>query len=196
MRPFLILLSLVIWTCDLHAQNEYGCGVVQFKKLTSIYDKHAVTDSDFAITVKLVKQLEKLRCGDYTGKKNGSEYVMGTRTQLFGDICLKKDDTTSVSEYINYLNRQHGSADENLSYQFERIFEKHPEFVLSKIGNNKYLLDHLVRGFWNNHYSKHLTTKNYKQIFFEYYSQLKEDYPQYKKQVDYLLHSIYLEVKR
>lgn len=191
----MIFLSLVIWTIGLHAQSEYGCGVSQFKKLTSIYHEQAVTDSDFTITVKLVKQLEKLRCEDYKGKKNGSEYVMGTRTQLFGDICLKKDNNTSVSEYINYLNRQQGSAEENLSYQFERIFEKHQEFVLSKIGNNKYLLNHLVWGFCNNHYSKHLTAKNYRQIFFEYYPQLKTDYSQYKKQIDYLLHSIYLEVK-
>ncbi|HTD40414.1 MAG TPA: hypothetical protein VK671_07335, partial [Mucilaginibacter sp.] len=132
---------------------------------------------------------------DYTGKKNGAEYAIATRTGLFGEICLKKNDEEAIHQYINYLNRQHGSAEEELSFVFERLFQKQARSVLSQVGNDKYSLDHLVWGFLNNHYSSALTTKNYKKIFFEISPKIKEIYPKYKKSIDYLLQQIYGELK-
>jgi len=160
------------------------------------------------IAVQLLKKLEQDKCSDYI-EKNGS--VIAGRTYLFGEICLKKNNEEAVSQYINYLNRQHGSAEEELSYALGRLFQKQPKSVLLQVRDNKYLLDHLVWGFLNNHYyspgnidklhkkskpvTPQLNINNYKKIFFDVNPQIKELYPEHKKQLDYLLHSIYLELK-
>jgi hypothetical protein len=212
LKTLFIFFALSLFVSNLRAQNAYGCGIPQFKKLTSISKKDSINDSDLVIAVQLVKKLEEERCTDYTGRKNGEEYVITTRTGLFGKICLKKNDEKAVSQYIDYLNRQRGSAEEELSYVFERLFQRQAKSVLLKVDGDKYLLDHLVWGFLNNHYynSKdidkvrggsntippQLNVNNYKKIFFGLSPQVKGIYPEYKKSIDYLLSQIYAELKK
>ena len=168
--------------------------MIQFKELTTISKKDSITDKDLDIAVQLLKKLEKDKCSDYIGKKNGNEYVISGRTYLFGQICLKTNSQSAVKEYINYLKREHGSAEEELGYLFEKIFIQQPEYVLLMTENNENLLNQLAWGFLNNHYGQ-LTAKNYKKMFFEINPKVKRIYPKYKKSVDYLLHEIYEEIK-
>jgi len=194
-RPILSLFAFFLCTTDLHAQ--IGCDVVQFKSLTAISKKDSIADKDFAVAVKLVKELERDKCTDYTGKKNGQDYVIATLTSLFGEICLRKNDQSAVQAYINYMKRNDGSADEQIALSFERIFQKQPQYVLSEIGYDEKLLNQLEWGFVNNHSENpHLTTKNYMEVFFKVNPKIKSIYPVHKKQIDYLLHIIYLELKR
>ena len=147
----------------------------------------------------------------YVQKRNGQEYVETGLTYLFGQLCLITNSYKSVQEYIEYLNRHSGSAEEQRSFSFEYLFKQNPKRILSLIKSNKELLDHLVWGFMNNRsygvndpyqkdpnktftvYDKEpkrvLTTRTYKEIFYKTYPTLKNDNV-YSKQIDYLLTEI------
>jgi hypothetical protein len=194
LKPLFILFALSLFMFGLHAQNDYGCGIGQFKRLSYISKKDSVSDSDLKAAVQCVEILEKRRCEDYTGKKKGVEYVIATCTSLFGDICLKKNDFKSVRAYIKYMNREHGSAEEQISFSFEKLFVQRPEDVLSLISDNKDLLNQLEWGFVNNHYGN-LSSKNYKAVFYHLNPELRIIYPKYKRSVDYLLKGIGEQIK-
>jgi len=205
MRKSILIILCFLPFSSLHAQT--GCDVSQFKALTIISEENSISDTELETAVRLLKKLEHDKCSDYV-TKNGT--VIADRTHLFGEICLKKNDKKSVYEYVDYLKRQRGSAEEELSFVFERLFQRQPKTVLLEVGDDKYLLDHLTWGFLNNHYyspkdserikkksgsvAQQLNRNNYKKIFFEQNPQIKELYPGHKKQIDYLLHSIYLEL--
>jgi hypothetical protein len=191
-KSLALLFILSLYALVPYAQNDYNCGHPQFKKLIVIARKDSITDSDILVAVKLVKELEKTKCSDYTGKKNGQDSVIATRTGLFGEICLKKNDHKAVDEYIKYMKREHGSAEEQLSFYFEKIFVKRSADALALIGNNTDLLNSLEWGFVNN---EHFTSKNLGTKFFEIIPTAKELYPQYKKQIDYLIKEITEEEK-
>lgn len=186
-KPSILLVTLSLYAIVLYAQNDYNCGRPQFKKLITIARKDSITDSDIFIAVKLVKELEKTRCSDYTGKKNGQAYVIATRTGLFGEICIKKNNYNAVNEYIKYMKREHGSAEEQLSFSFEKIFVERPADVLSLIGNDADLLNSLEWGFVNN---ESFTSKNCRTRFFQVAPAAKVLYPKYKTQIDYLIKEI------
>jgi len=144
------------------------------------------------IAVQLLKKLERDKCSDYIGK-NGS--VITGRTYLFARICIVRNSQKSVEEYIKYLKRQHSSAEEQLSFSFEEIFVQRPEDVLSLIKNDHDLLNQLGWGFVNNHSGLDLTAKNCKKVFFQVNPKVKEIYPKYKKEIDYLINDIAGELK-
>lgn len=189
MKPLIILTIGWFATLNVSAQN---CDPGTFRKLEILSRKGLVTDSEFMTALTLVKSLEKNDCVDYVKKKNGEEYVESGRTSLFGDICLKNNSLNAIQEYINYMKRHHGSAEEQISFSFEKLFARQPEFVLSIVGYNKDLLNQLEWGFVNNH---SLTSKNYKTVFFDINPEVKTTYPRYKKAIDYLLTEIGAEIK-
>ncbi|MEP6610586.1 MAG: hypothetical protein ABJA76_01830 [Mucilaginibacter sp.] len=187
--PFLFALLLFI-TANTFAQN---CDPAKFRKLETFSLKQAVTDSEFTIALRLVKNLDRNKCSDYIKKRNGQEYVAAVLTELFGKICLKNNSLNAVKEYINYEKRHHGSAEEQLSFSLEELFARQPEYVLSTIGYDKYLLNSLVWGFLNNHYP--LSIKTYRMKFYSLNPTIKSIYPQFKKSIDYLIEQIGLELK-
>jgi hypothetical protein len=189
MKPLIITTILLLSTFSVFAQN---CDPGKFRKLEILTRKEVVTDSEFTKALALVKSLEKNDCVDYVKKRNGEEYIESGRTSLFGDICLKNNSLNAVQEYINYIKRHSGSAEEQISFSFEKLFAKQPGYVLSIVGYNKDLLNLLEWGFVNNH---GLTSKNYKIVFFSINSELKIIYPKYKKAIDYLLREIGEDVK-
>ena len=191
LRPILILLFFLLCFSALHAQT--GCDINQFKALTIISKKDSLTDMDLDISVQLLKKLERNKCSDYIGKKNGREYVISGRTYLFGEICLRRNNYNAVKEYINYMKRNSGSAEEQISFSFERIFAKRPEDVFTIIGFDKKLLDDIVWGFLNNESA--LTNRNYKKRFYQAIPQAEGFHMKYKKQIDYLLAEISAELK-
>ncbi len=105
---------------------------------------------------------------------------------MFGKICLHSDGPGAVDEYIKFMKRQKGSADEEISFCFEPLFAKWPGYVLSRIANDKFLLDQLDWGFVNNHFHG-LTPRNCRASLYNLNPKIKELYPKYKKQIDYLL---------
>jgi len=189
MKSLIISTILLLSTFRISAQN---CHPGTFRKLEILSRKELVTDSEFTKALALVKSLEKGNCVDYVKKRNGEEYVESGRTSLFGDVCLKNNSLTAVREYVNYMKRHNGSAEEEIGLSFEKLFAKHPEYVLSLVGYNKDLLNQLEWGFVNNN---GFTSKNYRAVFFSINPEIKIVYPKYKKAIDYLLNEIGEEAK-
>ncbi|MCO5945332.1 hypothetical protein [Mucilaginibacter flavidus] len=209
MKQIILFALLVVIAANTFAQN---CDPAKFRKLETLSRKQVVTDSEFTIVLRLVKNLDRNKCSDYIKKRNGQEYVVAVLTELFGKICLKNNSLNAVKEYVNYVKRHHGSAEEQLSFSFEELFVRQPEYVLSTIGYDEYLLNSLVWGFVNNHYytsddqkkvtkntdgkvKPQLNTTNYKEVFYKTNPGIKDIYPKHKKSIDYLLSQIRLVLK-
>jgi hypothetical protein len=209
MKQIILFAILFLTAGYLSAQH---CDPAKFRKLELLSRKQTVTDSEFTNALRLVKNLDRNKCSDYIKKRKGEKYVEASLTGLFGKICLKNNSLNAVKEYINYEKRHHGSAEEQLSFSLEELFTRQPEYVLSTIGHDEYLLNSLEWGFVNNHYytnedqekirkntdakvKPQLNTTNYEEVFYKINPGIKEIYPKYKKSIDYLLNQIRLELK-
>ena len=192
--------------------GQTNCDPKDFELLKSGSRKTKLTDFEFLSYLKTVKLLESNRCFDYVQKRNGREYIETGLTYLLGQLCLAANSNKSVVEYINYLNRHLGSAEEQRSFSFEYLFKQNPKRVLSIVNSDTTLLDHVAWGFMNNRlygvddpyqndpnkeytaYYKEpkrvLTIQAFKDIFYKTYPSLKND-TIYSKQIEYLLNSIY-----
>lgn len=188
----IILLVLICISASSFAQKQ--C-VQDFKLLQSLSKNAIITDSVFDKGVLLTKRLEANKCADYTINKNGVENLIANRTELFGGLCLKKNNLHAVAEYIKYMKRQSGSAEEEMCFLLEKLFVQRPEDVLVTIGNDKSLINQLAWGFINNHYSDNLTTTNYRTAFYKINHKIKAIYPHYKSQIDKVLAEIKAELE-
>jgi len=209
LRTIIFLLFSVAFF-NVNGQNN--CDPKDFRKLISISKSKAISDSEFKSTMIIVKRLEKNRCWDYDIKKNGQDYAVNSLTYLFGEICLIKNDSSAIQEYINYMKRNTSSAEEQIGFSFEHLFVKQPEIVLSLIDYDTELLDQLAWGFINNRYygpidpyekepnkaffisannpKPVLNASNYKTIFYQVNPKVKELNKRFKKQIDYLLNGV------
>jgi hypothetical protein len=110
------------------------------------------------------------------------------------------------------MDKNEGSAEEQIDFSFETIFFKFPKLVLDKMGNGDWYLNRLSWGFVNNRYyginnanegnpniamikyanppKPVLNKKNFEDIFFRINPEVKNLYPQYKEQIDKILLSI------
>jgi hypothetical protein len=194
------------------AFGQNNCDPKDFEQLKSACRKNTLTEQEFSSYLMTIRKLEKNDCIDYIQKRNGHEYVETGLTYLFGQICIIANSDKSVREYIGYLKRNSGSAEEQRSFSFEYIFKQNPTRVLTLIGFDKELLDHLVWGFMNNRmygekdpyekdpnkaYTRYesepkqvLTVQTYKDIFYKTYPSLKND-KSFNKQIEYLLTTIH-----
>ncbi|MGZ3755598.1 MAG: hypothetical protein ACXVAY_08170 [Mucilaginibacter sp.] len=200
MKRFLFL--IISFFTILNASAQGNCDPVKFKQLLLLSKKSAITPDEFSSTLSIVKELELTRCAEYSVKTSAkNDSVVSTLTEVFGDICLTCNNQNAVKEYVNYLCKHKGSAEEELSLQFEKLFVQQPEYVLTTIGFDKDLLNHLEWGFINNHYENsksnkpRLNSNNYRTIFYQINPKVKEIYPKYKKQIDYLLRQISSELR-
>lgn len=187
MKAKVLLIILLATAVNSFAQNKCN---TKFEQLIAFNKKPVITNNDFLASLTIVKNLEANNCSDYVVKRKGVETVETDRTFLFGQICLKNNSRNAVKEYVNYMIRHGGSAEEEISCSFERLFVNQPEDVLSIIGFNDGYLDQLAWGFLNNHYNLHLNPKNYREIFYRVNPKVKSLNPKYKKHIDYLLKSI------
>ncbi len=205
-----LLLSIFILSSGL-TFGQGNCDPKDFELLKSACSKRTMTETEFTTYLTTVRKLEGSKYTDYVQKKNDQEYVETGLTFLFGQLCLIAQSDKSVQEYIGYLKRNSGSAEEQRSFSFECLFKQNPERVLSLIKSDQELLDHLVWGFMSNRlygvndpyqkdpskaytvYEKEpkrvLTTQTYKDIFYKTYPSLKNN-KVYSKQIDYLLTTI------
>ncbi|GAA3969022.1 hypothetical protein [Mucilaginibacter dorajii] len=177
----------------LNASAQTNCDPRAFKKLISFSKKHSLSDKQFTSALLIVKKLELGNCSYYEVKTKGINYQLASLTELLGNICIKTNTPTAVNEYVLYMKRHSTSAEEQMAFSFEQIFVKQPAYVLAAVGQNTALLDQLEWGVVNN--QPNIKLNNYKTAFYSAYPALKQLYPKYKKQVDYLLNAIAAELK-
>jgi hypothetical protein len=188
-----------------------NCDSNYFEQLELACTKKVITNIEFSTYLQTVRKLESNNCFDYIKKRNGQEFVETGLTYLFGNICMNTNSEKATQEFINYLKRKSGSAEEQMSFSFENIFKQNPKRVFSLIGIDTALLDHIAWGFmgnrlygennpyerdpnkaytvYNNEPIRTLTVKTYKNIFFNVYPSLKKC-ELFKKQIEYLLTTI------
>ena len=138
--------------------------------------------------------------------KNDS-YASHSLTRTFSDICIKAGCPVGVDYYLKYMSLTDSSVEEERALDLERLFVRHPEAVLKRIGTDEPRLDDLVYGFIMNRnygpknpYEKEdysaetfykngpkpvLNRNNCRKIFFETNPTLVCKYDQYKYQIDY-----------
>lgn len=207
---------LIFILSSLFSLAQVHCDPQDFELLKRATAKPALTEDEFTAYLETVRKLESNMCIDYVQKKNGQDYVETGLTYLLGRLCLLSNSRRAVEEYVGYLKRNSGSAEEQRSFSFEYLFRQNPAVVLSVVQSDKELLDHLVWGFINNRrygvndpyesepnkaYSVEgkapkpfLTQSNCQDIFYKTYPILKNN-KSYSKQIAYLLSSIREDLK-
>jgi hypothetical protein len=211
---FILLLLLALQTNSYCQEN---CDSTLFKFLMESGNKKSLTLVEFQKCKKIVDSLWKHQCYDYVKTINEENYAITTLTLEFGKICVKANSDIAVKAYIEYLNKNKVSAEEQLSFSFENLFVKRPESVLINISKQdsvtkERLLSSLAWGFVNNRmygaidpnqddpfkamtvYDKPpkriLNSTNYKNIYFSLNPNLKMLYPKYRAYIDYELSDI------
>lgn len=206
----LILLFICFFAVNTLAQQD-SCKR-DFELLLIIKNKSNISPTDLKKGWEITKKLYDFKYTDYLDSvSKGTYYFSHSLTRVFSDICLKADSILGVDYYFNYLSLTNGSAEEERSFALERLFVKHPEIVLVKIGDNKEWLDCLTWGFINNRYygavnpyekedysamtiyedsQKPILNKEHcREIFFETNPILITKYNQYKYQIDYIINT-------
>lgn len=209
MRKRFVLILLFILRINCYSQEN--CDSSLFKFLIENGNKKSLTQVEFQKCKNVVDSLWLHQCYDYTKTINEENYGITTLTLEFGKICIKANSDIAVKAYIEYLNKNKGSAEEQLSFSFENLFVKRPESVLFNISKHDSvtqvrLLSSLAWGFVNNRmygaidpfqddpfkamtfYDNPpkiiLNTTNYKSIFFSLSPNLKTLYPIYRTLID------------
>lgn len=213
----LILILICFFAVNTFAQQCDLCKR-DFKLLLIIKDKSEINSTDLEMSWEITKNLYNIKYTDYIDSvSKGTSYVSHSLTRVFSDICLMADSILGVDYYFKYLSLTNGSAEEERSFAFERIFVKYPEIVLNKIGDNKEWLNYITWGFINNRYygavnpyeneeytaltvyentpEPVLNKTNCELIFFETNPTLKAKYIQYKNQLDFIINTAIEELK-
>lgn len=160
------------------------------------YSKKTQIDSvQFSSTLKIFKSLEASHELDVSARRSRKDDESSmTVLRMFGEICLHSESFKAADEFIKFMKRQKGSADEEISICFEPLFAKWPDYVLKRIADDKDLLNQLEWGFINNHFHV-LSPKNCRAVFYKLNPGIKELYPKYKKQIDYLIATAEADLK-
>lgn len=101
-------------------------------------------------------------------------------TATIADIIIKADNEDAVPYYFDYIELNEGSAEEEISCSFDRVFGKYPERVLIEISKysekkRSFLVGHLSWGFMNNYYQEMKDSKLLiKEFFFTKHLKAKE----------------------
>lgn len=209
MRNWFVFILLLTIKVNIYCQDN--CDSTLFKFLMESGNKKSLTLVEFQKCKKIVDSLWRHQCYDYVKTINEENFGITTLTLEFGKICLKANSEIAVNAYIEYLNNNKGSAEEQLDFSFENIFVQRPENVLSYISKQdsstqNTLLSRLSWGFVNNRLygsvdpmqddpfkamkvfddppKKILNTKNYKDIYFSLNPMIKKLYSKYKTYID------------
>lgn len=161
------------------AQPFTGECLELYRQLAQYSSREKVDDITLGECSKMVERLERQGC----------ILGLGYITELYGTVCLKADSDLGVHKYIEYLITQENSAEETLSFMFERIFMKKPETVfntISQYGQDRrnMLLEKIGWGFLNNNVNAN--ENNYKELFFSKNPKLPGLYKTYKDYIDYI----------
>ncbi len=213
----ILLIIFFVFQINCYCQD---CDSVLFNQLMYYNTLKSVSDKELIVCRNLVDSLSDQHC--YFYEKNNQ--AISSLTFEFGKICLKANSDQGVKLFIEYLikNRKRGSAEEQLSFSFEYLFEQQPENVMNemaKLDNSTkdQLIGELCWGFCNNHlYGKNdplqddpfkamtvfsnppkeeLDSTTYKEIFYSMNSDITKIYPKYKIEIDNLLDCVLEETR-
>ncbi|MDR3695843.1 hypothetical protein [Mucilaginibacter sp.] len=183
MKKILVISLLLFPVFKLFAQHTER----QLDQLLSYSKIKQIDTTQFNSALKIFRSLETRRELDVAVRRSPNDDESSeTVLRIFGTICLHSNSPKAVDEFIKFIKRQKGSADEEIPTSFEPLFAKWPDYVLIRIANDKDLLNQLEWGFVNNHFHD-LTTKNCRTIFYSLNPKIKYLYPKYKKQIDYVI---------
>lgn len=214
---YALLSLLCLFTFLVKAQNN--CDSNDFEQLITACKKKEISQVEFSQNLKIAQQLEKNKCYDYIKVENGKEHAETGLTYLMGQLCLRANTEDADKKYIAYVERNKGSAEEQLSFSMEYLFKQNPKRILTLIKSDKDILNHIVWGFVNNRmygindpkqnepnkaYTANpnepkpvLNSTNYKDIFYGTYPSLLKD-NLHSNDIEYVLKQIYdvLSVKK
>jgi len=191
MKKILAICLIFIPAFNLFAQNSNR----QLDQLLSYSKKKQIDLTQFSSALKIFRSLEARHELDVSVRRSrDDDESPETVLRIFGKICLHSNSPIAVDEFIKFIKRQKGSADEQIPMSFEPLFAKWPDYVLTRIANHEDLLKQLEWGFVNNHFHD-LTTKNCGAIFYSLNPKIRYLYPKYKKQIDYLLSTVAGDLK-
>jgi hypothetical protein len=172
-----------------------------FDKIIPYSKNKIVPDNNLVFCQKIVNDLKSNKCSYYVKSKDGKEYIQFGLTWIYFQICVRSRSKKGINFFTKYVLEKNGSAEEELSFCFEKLFFHNPLTVMEEIyvlhpTDQKYLLDHLAWGFVNNRsYGKDdpyndlpnkamirlnetrpvvLSSMNYEDIFFKVYPPLKK----------------------
>lgn len=181
--------------------NQTNCDSTFYNQLIQFRNSKTITDLDFNKCYKIVGKLSKNQCYDYVKVING-EYRFITRlTLIFGEICVKANSPNSVNKYVEYYIKRKGSPEEQLDYSLGDVFQKRPKDAMNEISKRdsitrESLLFGLAFGFgyYRDNQVK-LDSTNYKDVYFSVNPEVRNIYPQYKKEIDRVLFHIHTLMK-
>ena len=153
------MITFIIGYNILFAQDIFPSENYLFKELTE-YSKYEITsDSIVARANYIITLLEdENKYNDtqfYTKEIDGQNYIVSSKTYLFGKICEKSCSDLGAIKFTDYVLTNIGSAEEELSFSFERIFKRNPKTILeiiSELTNEQkdFIYEHIAWGFLNN----------------------------------------------
>jgi hypothetical protein len=208
---------ILLLSFNINCLCQETCDSNLFKHLINISNQNNISIIEFQKCEKIVYDLWDKKCYDYVKSVNEENYAIGNLTYLFGRICIKADCDQAVKSYINYIQKNKGSAEEQLDFSFENIFVKRPESVLVEISkqDSSYihrLLSDLAWGFVNNRafgiedpfannqfkaMTVHndppkviLDSTNYRFIYFSLNPAIKRLYPKYRNYIEFELSEV------
>ena len=207
---FIIVLCLIPVLIDASPSN---CDSTLFKKLIDFSNETEITESEFLSCKDIVDQLDNYDC-DYFIE---NERLVTSLTFLFGKICYKVNNDSSIKAFLDYHIKHIGSVEEQISFSFENLFTLRPKLILDEILKADTtvqidLLSSLAWGFLNNraHGTEDpfadnplkavtvnnnppdaiLNKSNYKEIFYLIHPKTKNLYSEYPGQYDYIFNKI------
>lgn len=220
MRSFFLLLLTFLFQINSSCQGN--CDSTLFKQLIKYANQKTLSADEFYKGKTIAYNLWKNGCDDYVKTINGVNYAITGLTYEFGKICINANSSLAVKSYIDYLIQNSCSAEEQLDFSFENIFVKRPENVLQEVSKQDSvtkdkLLRRLAWGFVNNRlygtndpffdnpnkamtvYSNPpkivLDSLNYKKIYFSLNPIIKNIYPKYKNDIDFVFTIILAMIK-
>ena len=146
-----------------------------YSHLESLAQKKVVTIENLRSALETTKELVISRCPI-------DEFPV---TSTMGDLVIKADNPNAVAYFFNYRTLMPGSAEEELSFSFYRIYEKYPEKVLEMVSSRpdysrEKLINDLGWGFKNNYYEDlNKTGLPFKDYYFSKRPELKKLVPLY-----------------
>lgn len=201
---FVILLSFSF----LYAGDDDRCKKL-YEALYEYTNNDTISESDFKKCRSMVAQLVDCDYYEHVIEKDGKPFIDHFLTSTYGNICRKTNPDLGIPAYMEYLIEHENSAEELLSFSFERLFESYPEQVMNEIQEQDkslqpFLLDKLAWGFLNNRHFEEkeiqkrneilqrpvLNSKNYREVFNITYPALINKYEKYKISIDYLFEGI------
>ena len=153
----IIVLLLLILNFPIYSQSDeeqIACNklydqIIPYSKLK------IVSDDDLKFCSDIVYQIRDMRCQFHVVITDSVNYIDFSLTWLYYQICSKNQSDKGLNSFFNYLYKNKNSAEEELSFCFEKFFYREPIKVLKMISrvdsiDQKYFLDCISWGFINN----------------------------------------------